>query len=59
MTRKKMYYLTTTAKRKNAKRHIVRKSEDINYLKRLGRNVSERYIVEIYNGKWELVETIK
>ena len=54
-----MYYLTTTAKRKNAKRHIARKSEDINYLKRLGRNISERYIVEIYNGKWELVETIK
>ena len=51
-----MYYLTTTAKRKNAKRHIVEKSKDIEYLRNLSKNMNACYIVEIYNGKWELVE---
>lgn len=51
-----MFYLTITAKRKNAKRHIVKKSNDIDVLRNLSRNMNKRYRVEIYNGKWELIE---
>ena len=51
-----MYYLTTKAKRKDAKRHIVSKCKDIEYLRTLAKNMNACYIVEIYNGKWELVE---
>ena len=54
-----MFYLTITAKRKNAKRHIVSKSSDIDALRKLARNMNNCYLVEIYNGKWELVETIE
>ena len=54
-----MYYLTTTAKRKNAKRHIAWKSDDIEYLRGRANNLNDCYIVEIYNGKWELIERIK
>ena len=55
-----MYYLTITAKRKNAKRHISNKGNDIDYLRKLGKNnINDRYIVEIYNGKWELIEMVK
>lgn len=53
-----MMYLTTTARRKGAKRHIVRKSNDIAYLRTLALNNidNKRYIVEIYNGRWVLFE---
>ena len=53
-----MYILTTTAKRKNAKRHIVDKSNNIEPLRKLAQNNidKDRYVVEIYTGKWELVE---
>lgn len=54
-----MYYLTTTAKRKNAKRHIVTKSNDLEYLRRIGRDINICYITEIYDGKWNLIERIK
>lgn len=55
-----MYYLTTTAKRKNAKRHIVIKSNDLEYLRRIGKDdINDCYITEIYDGKWNLVERIK
>lgn len=55
--RKIMYYLTITAKRKNAKRHISSKGNDIERLRRLANNINkDYYVVEIYNGKWELVE---
>lgn len=55
-----MYYLTTTAKRKNAKRHIVIKSNDLDYLRNTGKNcINDCYITEIYDGKWDLVERIK
>ena len=53
------FYLTATAKRKNAKRHIVLKSNDIDYLKKIASNLNDCYIVEIYTGNWELVERIK
>lgn len=53
-----MYYLTTTAKRRGAKRHIVDKSADINALRRLAQNINEKYIVEIYSGSWQLIERI-
>jgi hypothetical protein len=55
-----MYYLTTTAKRKNAKRHIVDKGNEIEALRKLGlHNINDKYIVEIFTGRWELVERIK
>lgn len=51
-----MYYLTTTAKRKNAKRHIVMKSDSIEELKKIAENnINPRYIAEIYDGKWNLI----
>ena len=54
------YILTTTAKRKNAKRHIVTKSESLDELRNLGKNnMNDKYIVEIYTGKWDLVERVK
>lgn len=53
-----MYILATTAKRKNAKRHIAGKSDDLEHLRYLAQNNinKDRYVVEIYTGKWELVE---
>ena len=53
-----MYYLTTTAKRKNGKRHIALKGNDLEHLRDLAQNNIDRnwYVVEIYNGKWKLVE---
>ena len=53
------YILTTTAKRKNAKRHIVERSSDINELIKTAEFINrDRYTVEIYNSKWELVEVL-
>lgn len=55
-----MYILTITARRKNAKRHIVDKSADINDLRKLANNVNgDLYVIEIYTGGWELVEVVK
>lgn len=55
-----MLYLTTMAKRKNAKRHITVKSNDIEYLRKIGKeNINDRYTVAIYNSKWQLIEKIK
>lgn len=53
-----MYILATTAKRKNAKRHIASKGNDLEHLRYLAQNNinKDRYVVEIYTGKWELVE---
>lgn len=54
-----MYSLTITAKRKNGKRHIVTKSTRIDYLKELAKNLNHtRYVVEIFNSRWQLVETV-
>ena len=54
------YILTITAKRKNARRHIVTKSENLDQLRDLGKNnMNDVYIVEIYTGKWELIERAK
>lgn len=49
-----MYYVTTTAKRKNAKRHIGLKATTIweAIYNSKGFNV-DRYTVELYNGKWQ------
>lgn len=51
--------LTITAKRKNAKRHIVSRCNDIESARKLAENMNDCYIVEIYNTKWELIERIK
>lgn len=56
----KTYILSITARRKNAKRHIVCKSANLEELRRLGvNNINDKYIVEIYDGAWNLVEHIK
>ena len=53
-----MYYVTITARRKNAKRHIKAKFElDImarKYAKRLS-YLNSKYIIEIYDGRWNIV----
>lgn len=55
------YILTVTAKRKNAKRHIVERNNNKEHLLKLAKeNLNkDRYIVEIYNAKWELLEAIR
>ena len=53
------YILTTTAKRKNAKRHIVARSVNLDGLKKLAENINKRYIVELYTGNWQLIERLK
>lgn len=52
-----MYILTITARRTNAKRHICKKSADINELCKLAANAT-KYRAEIYSAKWELVEVV-
>lgn len=53
-----MFYLTITAKVKNARRHIVKKGNNIDELRKLGNNMNIHYITEIYDGTWQLVETV-
>lgn len=55
-----MYYLTTTAKRENARRHIVIKGNDLDILRKVGKNnINENvYDIDIYTGKWKFVERI-
>lgn len=55
------YILTVTAKRKNAKRHIVERNNNKEHLLKLAKeNLNkDRYIVEIYTAKWELLEAIR
>ena len=53
-----MYYLTVTARRKDAKRRIALKGNDLEYLKRVAeRNINKAYIVAICDGKWNTVWT--
>lgn len=53
------YYLTTTAKVKNGRRHIFEKSTDVKHLEKIAKNINkDRYVVEIYAGNWEHLETI-
>ena len=55
-----MMYLVVTAKRKNAKRHIVLKSSNLDYLRNIGKDfIHDRYITEIYTGNWQLIERVK
>jgi len=61
---KMKYYLTVTARRKNAKRHIITSGfsktfESIADAEKIAANLNKYYIVEIYNSKWELVKVIK
>lgn len=53
-----MYILTTTAKRRNGKRHITLKSNDLEHLRDIAQNNinKDRYVVEIYSGNWNLLE---
>ena len=52
-----MFYVTFTAKRKNAKRHIITKyatfEEAYHFYNMM---YDPRYIFEICNGRWETVE---
>ena len=52
-----MYYVTTTARRKNAKRHIADKVNDLETARKTMDRINNKlYIIEVYNGKWELIE---
>lgn len=54
------YILTITAKRKNAKKYIADKSDDIEYLRNLAKNnINDRYVKQIYTGNWKLVEVVE
>lgn len=53
------YILTMTAKRKNAKRHIVARSVNLEGLKKVAQNLNKKYIVELYTGNWQLVERLQ
>ena len=54
------YILTVTARRKNAKRHIVQRTHEYDRLVSIAKGIDkQRYIVEIYTGNWKLVETIE
>lgn len=55
-----MYYLTTEAKRKGAKRHILTKNNDIEELRRMAYALREMggYTYKIFDGKWELIDEI-
>ncbi len=58
--KKMKFILSTKGKQKNAKRHIVSRSEDIDYLRKVGKKyINDRYIVEIYTGNWQLIERVK
>ena len=49
-----MYYVTTTARRKNGKRHIAEKTNDLNKaIETMERINKKYYIVELYNGRWK------
>ena len=57
-----MYYLVRTYKKhKRAKRHIVLKGS-LEYVERFVKSINyisnDRYKVEIYNGKWELIKIL-
>ena len=53
-----MYILVTVANRKDAKRHVVTRSHDINYLRDLACNMDIEYRCFIYTGNWKLVEEV-
>lgn len=50
------YILTITARRKNARRHIVQRSDDLEKLRAFR---SDLYLVRIYDSRWNLIETVK
>ena len=54
------YILVTTVRnRKNAKRHIVARSTNINELRNMACNdIDEFYRCFIYTGNWKLVEEV-
>lgn len=52
-----MFYVTLTAKRKNAKRHIQHKCNTMEEVKKwVDWYKDSPYIVGVYTGKWEKVE---
>lgn len=54
------YILVLEAKRKNAKRHIVMRSDDINHLEDLAKNnINNSYKKSIYTANWRLVKEIE
>lgn len=59
-----MYYITITAKRKNAKRHIAKKVNTIEDAKKspfynYAKEKDCKYNYEIYTGKWDFVNNLK
>ena len=54
-----MYILAYTPKRKNSKRHIVNRSNDLAYLERIASGAHNHYRAEIYTGNWQVVKVVK
>lgn len=53
------YILTITAKQKNGKRHISRRSDNLEYLEKFAQNLNhKRYRVEIYSGNWKFLKEV-
>lgn len=52
-----MYYLTITAKRKNAKRHIFGRYETLDEAVSRVKDINPRYRIEIYTGNWQIVRS--
>lgn len=50
------YYVTITADRKNAKRHIAVKLHNLDMARAAGHRLSFLYHVEICDGKWHVIE---
>ena len=54
------YILVLESKRKNAKRHIVARSEDIQYLEDIAKNnINNSYKKSIYTANWRLVKVVE
>ena len=54
------YILVLESRRKNAKRHIVMRSDDINHLEDLAKNnINNGYKKSIYTGNWKLVKVVE
>lgn len=50
-----MFYVTITARRKNAKRHIAKKCQTFESAIYFAHMLNPSYIIEIFSGDWKKV----
>ncbi len=53
-----MYYLIIKCKRHDAKRHIAGRHSTIEECERDAKYINKVYIIEIYDGKWNLIKSV-